>query len=137
MNIEEKYLRLLHKLIYDKRKNTHGILSSCCINRSYCKNGYYWYYLGYMDRIHTEYIFHIEDFISGNVVFLLPFGTLWDEEKYEKIRQQDIKDIKECFGEDFREDMIIKISEEERQKKIKEEETKLKGLFNWEGIDIK
>ena len=54
MNIEEKYLRLLHKLIYDKRKNTHGILSSCCINRSYCKNGYYWYYLGYMDRIHTK-----------------------------------------------------------------------------------
>lgn len=136
MNIEEKYLKLLHKLIHDKRKNMNGILSSFCINRNFCENGYYWYYLGYVDEIHTDCIFHIEDFISGNVVFLLPFGTRFDEE-YEKIRQQSIKDIKECFGEDFREDMIIRVSEEERQNKIKKSEEILNGLFNWEGIDIK
>ena len=135
MNIEDKHLKLLHKLIYDKRKNMYGILSSYCIHRSFCDNGYYWYYLGYMTKVHNDYIFHIEDFINGNVVFLLPFGTWWDDE-YEEIRQQNIKDIKECFGDDFREDMIMRISEEERQKKIKEEEKILKGLFNWEGVNI-
>lgn len=135
MNINDKDLNLLHKLIHDRRKNKNGIITKLCINKAICNNGYYCYYEASMDRIGGYEIIHIEDFISGNIVFLLPFNTRWDEE-YEEIRQQSIKDIKECFGEDFREDMIIRVSEEERQKKIKEEEKIIRGFLNWEGVKI-
>lgn len=42
--------------------------------------------------------------------------------------------IKEFFGNNFREDMIMRISEDERQKQIKEWEKLTLGLENWDNV---
>ena len=116
MEIEEKYLGLLNLLIYDKRTGEYGMISELCISQMF--NGYNVYYTSFNNRFNESYVF-IEDFEKGNVVFLIPFATDYRKEDFEKLASKHKTFIKHFFGEQYRDDMIMEINEEDRQKQSK------------------
>lgn len=68
MVIDYKYLGLLGTYIYDKRTKMQGIISDLCVMG--LPNGYTVYYNAYMNSIRSDVMICVEDFESGNVVFL-------------------------------------------------------------------
>ena len=129
MEIEEKYLGLLNLLIYDKRTGEYGMISELCISQMF--NGYNVYYTSFNNRFNESYVF-IEDFEKGNVVFLIPFATDYRKEDFEKLASKHKTFIKHFFGEQYRDDMIMEINEEDRQKQIRYWESLSIGIDNWE-----
>lgn len=134
MVIDDKYLGLLGTYIYDKRTKMTGIISDLCIMGM--PNGYTVYYNAYMNSIRSDAMICAEDFESGNVVFLEPFGIVYMEKEMKEIAKRHRKSITDFFGDNFREDMIVKISENERQKKIKEWEKYTYALREWGIVNI-
>ena len=134
MVIDDKYLGLLGTYIYDKRTKIHGIISDLCVMGF--PNGYTVYYNAYMNSIRSDVMICVEDFKSGNVVFLEPFGIVYMEKEMKEIAKRSRKAIVDFFGDKFREDMIVRISENERQKKIKEWEKYTYSLIEFGSINI-
>ena len=134
MVIDDKYLALLGTYIYDKRTKMHGTISDLCVMG--LPNEYTVYYNAYMNSIRSDVMICVEDFESGNVVFLEPFGIVYMEKEMKEISKKHRKAIIDFFGDKFREDMIVKISETERQKEIKEWEKFTYALREWGTVDI-
>lgn len=111
MEIEEKYLSLLWLLIHDKRRKMNGILSSIEIMK--ILSGFTISYKAYMNNAHDDISIYVEDIEKGNVVFLLPFGTGNTKESMDILSDYYEKKIRNFFGDKFRDDMIVRISEEE------------------------
>lgn len=130
MEIEEKYLKLLNLLIYDKRRKMNGMISGILINNYFNSIGIS--YQVFFSRVYANGMLFVEDIEKGNVVFLLPFGVKYNTELFEKMAEDHEKRIKEFFGDKFREDMIMRISEEERQEEIRKWETYERSLDNWD-----
>lgn len=55
-------------------------------------------------------------------------------EEMEGMAERQTEKIKAFFGDKFRENMIMRISEEERQEEIRKWEKLTLGLENWERI---
>lgn len=132
MVIEDKYFDLLHTLIYDKRRKMSGILSGFEVERQI--GGYVLLFRAYMNSQNADIYIFVEDFEKGNVVFLLPFGVTYMVEEMEGMAERQTEKIKAFFGDKFRENMIMRISEEERQEEIRKWEKLTLGLENWERI---
>lgn len=130
MEIEEKYLNLLGLLIHDKRNNMNGMISSLMIDKYI--TGYGIYYQVYTNRVHGYTRLFIDDILKGNVVFLLPFSKGYLDEVFQEMAKDHEAAIKDFFGDDFREDMIVRISEEERQEEIRKWEAIGVALENWD-----
>ena len=111
-----------------------GIISDLCVMGS--PNGYTVYYNAYMNSIRSDVMICVEDFKSGNVVFLEPFGIVYMEKEMKEIAKRHRKAIVDFFGDKFRENMIMRISETERQKKIKEWEKYTYSLREFGTINI-
>lgn len=136
MQIEDKYLNLLNLLIYDKRTGMNGIISDLRINSYF--NGTLFSYNAFMNRQNTSQYIFVEDIEKGNVIFLLPYGIKYMEKEMEEMAGKHKKAIMDFFGDKFREDMVMRISEDERQKQIKYFDTLTRGLENWDTLcDIK
>lgn len=133
MVIDDKYFKLLNVLIYDKRRKMNGILSSLDI-MGFANGEYLVSYKAYMSKPHSNVYIFVEDFMKGNVVFLLPFGVNYLVKEMEWLAEQHLAQIKEFFKEDFREDMIMRISEEERREEIRKNEEIIIGLENWDRV---
>lgn len=129
MEIEEKYFKLLNLLIRDKRAKMNGMISSIVINQAF---GTTIHYNAFMNRMHNATSVYVEDIEAGNIVFLLPFGVKYKEEMLEKIAERHTAAIKEFFGDKFRDDMIMRISEEERKEEIRKWDDITLGGENWE-----
>lgn len=131
MELDEKYLKLLNLLIYDKRSKLNGIISSIVINNYIAGIGVH--YQVFWNRIYANTSLFIEDIEKGNVVFTLPFSKHeYDKKMFEVMANDHEKRIKEFFGDKFRDDMIIRISEEERQEEIRKWDLLSRGLDNWD-----
>lgn len=130
MEIEEKYLNLLGLLIHDKRNNMNGMICSLMIDKYI--SGYGISYRIFTNRVHSYADLFIDDIVKGNVVFLIPFGKGYLDEVFQEMEKDHEAKIKEFFGDDFREDMIMRISEEERQEEIRRWEAIGVGLENWD-----
>ncbi len=129
MVIEDKYFNLLNVLVYDKRRKMSGILSSLEMMR--LVSGNFVYYRAYMNYMNAECRIFVEDFEKGNVVFLLPFGVTYMEKEMEEMAERNTENIKAFFGDKFREDMIMRISEDDRQEEIRKWQGLTTGLKNW------
>ena len=134
MVIDDKHLGLLGTYIYDKRTKMEGMISDLCIMGM--PDGYSVYYNAYMNTIRSDAMICVQDFESGNVVFLEPFGIVYMEKEMKEISKKHRKAIIDFFGDKFREDMIVRISERERQEKIKEWEKFTYGLREWGTVNI-
>lgn len=129
MELEDKHLKLLNLLIHDKRIDRNGML--CSIEIEKFGNSYWLSYRALFDGSRYN-IIHIEDIEKGNVVFLIPYGVGYMEEEFAKMGEEYKQIVKEFFGDNFREDMIMEISEEERQAQIREREKAFNALYNWD-----
>lgn len=134
MEIDERYFKLLNLLIYDKRSNTYGMISGIIINNYF--NVTMISYQVFVSRVYAYSSLFIEDIEKGNVVFLLPFSTKYKVIELEEMAKRHEERIKEFFGNKFREDMIIRISEEKRQEEIRKWDDLSIGFENWEKIDF-
>lgn len=132
MEIEEKYLKLLNILIYDKRTRMNGIISELFIMQLI--SGYTIGFKAYMSKTQSNQIVFVDDFENGSIVFLLPFGINYKDYLMGKMAKEHEAAIREFFGENFREDMIMRISEDDRQEKIRQRENLTLGLENWDKI---
>lgn len=117
MELEDKYFNLVNLLIYDKRSKMLGMISGILINRY--SEGPTISFQAFMNRTYAYSNIFVEDFEKGNVVFLLPFSIGYNEEILEEMAKRHEQYIREFFGDNFREDMIARISEEDRQEEIK------------------
>lgn len=131
MLIDEKYFKLLNVLIYDKRTKMNGIISSLDIMQ-FANGTRLVSYKAFMSKQHSDVHIFVEDFEKGNVVFLLPFGVKYLVKEMEELAAQHLKNIKGFFKESFREDMIMRISEEERKEEIRKSEQFMRALENWD-----
>lgn len=131
MIIEDKYFNILHTIIYDKRCKMAGILSSIQITR-YIRSGYGISFCAYMNGLNPNHSIYVEDFEKGNVVFLIPFWKREYDKELDEIGAKNTQKIKDFFGDKFREDMIMRISEEERQEEIRKWEAVTIGFENWQ-----
>ena len=129
IEIEEKYYNLLWLLIHDKRTSMNGILSDLQITPTF--GGYHISYHAYMNGM-SNYSVFVDDIEKGSVIFLLPFGVKYMEKEMEEMAEWHTQAIKDFFGEKFREDMIMKISEDERQEEIRKWDSLTIGLEKWE-----
>lgn len=130
MGIPDKYYRMLGLLIQDKRDGMNGYLSDLCVMRVI--DGYVIYYRAYMNREHSSRMVFVEDIEKGNVVFLLPFGVNYLVEEMEQMAKENDAAIRNFFGDKFKEDMVVRISEEERQKEIRRWSELTRGAENWD-----
>ncbi|MCM1437827.1 MAG: hypothetical protein NC131_01255 [Roseburia sp.] len=131
MEIEDKNLKLINLLIRDKRTKSNGMICSLEISRYI--GGFYLSYRALFDQHRYENVF-IEDFEKGNVVFLIPFGVKYMVKEFTEMGERSKQAIKEFFGDKFREDMIMEISEEERQNQIREWEKFTNSLNEWNNL---
>ncbi len=129
MEIDDKYLGLIHTLIYDKRNKMCGMISELSIMGGI--GGYMVGYTAFMNRLYSKNYIFIEDFEKGNVVFLMPYDLKCYVKESDELKERQRKAIQEFFGDKFRENMIMEISEEERQKEIREWEKRWCGLELW------
>lgn len=130
MEIEEKYLNFLGLLIHDKRNNTNGMISSLVIDKYI--TGYGIHYQVYTNSVHAYTGLFVDDILKGNVVFLIPFSKGYLEEVFQDMAKDHEAAIRDFFGNDFREDMIMRISEEERQEEIRKWRSIGTALENWD-----
>lgn len=129
MNIDDKDLAILNTLIYDKRTKESGILSEMQIIKGV--GGYLFGYRAYFNTIRAErYVFR-EDIVAGNVIFLLPFDITHSQSESELYRDHKLKAIKKFLGDDYRDDLVWEISEEERQKEIRKWDELRYSWENW------
>ncbi len=128
MEIEDKYLSLLNLYIYDKRTKEDGMLASIEINKFF--NGYGISYRAFYSKFYENIVF-VEDFEKGNVVFLIPFALNYETKLLEDMAKRAKDTIKKFFGDKYRDDMIMEISEDDRQRQIKWWENLTLGLDNW------
>lgn len=131
MEIENKYFDLINVLVYDKRIKMSGIISEVSIIK-FVTGQAILYYRAFMNKTHSEHMIFVDDIEKGNVVFLLPFGVAYKEKEMELMAEEHEKRIKEFFGDKFREDMIMRISEEERQEELRRWKEMVIGLENWD-----
>lgn len=130
MQLDEKYLSLLNLLVYDKRSKMDGMISGIVIRN--CLNRVVVSYEMFISRIYANTSLFIEDIEKGNVVFLLPFVLNYQKEMFEKMAEDHEKRIREFFGDKFREDMVMRISEDDRQEEIRKWDNLTKGLEHWD-----
>ncbi len=124
MEIDEKYVRLLGKYIYNKRLDKYGYISSIEIKLSI--GGYLIELKAYYDYFDDDDILFFEDFEKGKVQFtIISFGVP------KEISDREVEDIKFVFCEKFREDMLMYIPDDERTGRIrKHEKRNTQMLFN-------
>lgn len=136
LKIEKKYLNLMNKYIYDTKLDKFGMINS--IELSSGIGGIMIMLKAYFDRIHSSRMVFFEDFKNETLKFTIIGGeTILTKEQEEKYNQSVIDDIKNAFGEDFREDMIMHIDDDERKERNRENDKREVQNINGKLINLK
>ncbi len=124
MIIEDKYVRLIGKPIYSKRLDKHGHISSMEIMSGF--NCVYPIYRAYFDIFDNNSIIALEDFVKGELQFVILSGL----HEYKKMNTEIIESAKSAFGEKYSGDMVMQIDHEKWSKMQKEQDKRNKqSLF--------
>ncbi len=115
MEIEDKYINLIGKYIYNKELDKSGLISSMDLSKM-CDISYRAFY----DVFDCNHIIHLEDFEKGKIQFVLLTGN----HIFEKIIRQENNDIKVAFKEKYNDNMIRCVSAEEWDKCNEEQKSR-------------
>ncbi len=116
MEIDEKYVRLLGKYVYYQRLDKFGYINAIEIINSV--GGYFVSLKAYFGSFDSDINLFFEDFEKGNVKFTI----ISCDGVPQEINDKEIEDIKFVFGDKYREDMLMYISDDERRERIREDE---------------
>lgn len=112
-------INIIGKQIYNTETNKYGMISGLFLEKFAGTLGHF--YEAYYDKIdHNEMVFS-EDLHKGKIKFVIV-----DMPKFKEFNNQQIDEIKEFMGENFSENTIFHITEEEQKKHCDEQE--------WSGI---
>ena len=120
MTIDKKYLNVLDIPIFDTERELHGILSE--VNLLRMANGLYIQYYAHYDNINKRDTVWINDFKEGHIKFVLLNDEIWKTGRLKEAQEMQISAIKEFLGENYTDDSIIWISEQERKDQMAEQE---------------
>ncbi|MCM1219543.1 MAG: hypothetical protein NC548_34110 [Lachnospiraceae bacterium] len=133
MQIDDKHLLLLNKLIYDPRIEGYGMISSIELTPLLAppelKIGL-WYKVFY-SKI-RESILLVDDIKGKKIKFLMPFDTTLTKELEHEWHERTINELKEYYGDDYSDDILMYMPEEERLKQIKQFNDIINSLECWE-----
>lgn len=108
----DKELLLVGKTVYNKRLDKFGYISS--LELQYGFGGCYIQYKVFYDTFNDNLSLFVEDFKKNKVQFvIIDFPELG--EAGDEYNERQIEDIKEFFEDDFSEDMIIYVTEDEKK----------------------
>lgn len=111
MNIDDKYFKVMNKIIYNPELDKFGRTNKIDLNvHSF---GSYTTYKVYYDEFDDEVPMYFDDF-KTKVKFVV-FTDL-SKEDFKFIKEKTIKDLQVAFGDEFDEDMIMYVSEKEKDK---------------------
>lgn len=119
LTIEKKYLNLVHMCIYDVEKDKHGMITG--ISTFFSINNILLQFTAMYDNIDSDKCVFLNDFISGKMKFVLLKGGIWEGEFFKQSQEEKLENIKEIFKEDYNDDMVIWVDEEDRKTKIEEQ----------------
>lgn len=134
MEINDKNLLLLHKLIYDPRIKANGIITSIEITPLFFPDGMhpgFWYRV-FINRNHSESILLVDDIKDKKIKFLIPFNLTMSAKEEKDYQERIISDLKEYFGDDFSDDILMYMPEEERQRQIRRLDQVFDSLQYWD-----
>lgn len=134
MEIDEKYFKLLNLLIYDKRYKMSGMITGIVITQHF--GGTMISYQAFMNHVYSNVTVFVEDFLKGNIVFLLPFALDDRDDIFMEMAERHEVAVKEFFDGDFKPEMIMRISEDERQAEIQRWRSLVDGLRHWENYEL-
>lgn len=104
--IEKKYTDMLGQYVYNKELDKYGQV--CAIRVEHMlEGGYTMMFSVYYDRFDDDSALFMSDIKDGIVKFLIVEETDMDEETEVEYNRQRLETIKEIFGDDFRDDMIL------------------------------
>lgn len=130
MEIEDKYVKLLQKAVYNKRLDKCGHITGIDLSCCFSPNGInvYWHYTAYYDGFDSNNILFFEDFKKGLIQFVL--FDYNDEQLNDEINEKITDDIKSAFGNDFSDSMICVFSSDEWDKNNKNKDKRNKQLLS-------
>lgn len=117
LEIDKKYLNVLGIPIYNTGIKQHGILSDLSIKNVI--GGYILKYTAFFSVMYPDMTVFKEDFANGDVKFVLidsDHGDDW-------YKNHCIESIKAFMDDEFSEDVVMRISEDERSAQIRDQET--------------
>ena len=120
MTIDKKYLNVLDIPIFDAERELHGILSE--VNLLRMANGLYIQYYAHYDNVNKRDTVWINEFNEGHVKFVLLNDESWKTGRLKETQDLQIEAIREFLGENYTNDSIIWISEQERKDQMAEQE---------------
>lgn len=106
MTIDDKYVKLLGKYVYNKRLDKFGYISS--IEMISVVGGLCVYFKTYYDSFDSSAMTSFEDFTKGDI----QFAIITD---YDTMSSSHVEDIKEAFGDSFSEDMLRYVTDSEKK----------------------
>lgn len=116
------YALLLNKTFYNAQIGDTGVITDILIKRSTDRNKLLLCYRVYSCCDKYDKCF-VNDFIIGDLVFVAPTGL---KKHYDDLYDKYISDIKQFFGSNFRDNMIVELDE-----KIVMESIKRTNEFNY------
>ena len=133
MTIDKKYLNIVNIPIYDTNRKLHGILSEISLLKM--TNGLYIQYSAFYDSVNNADTVCKYDFDKGTVKFVLFTDKEYEKGFFKEVQDREIEAIKEFLGENYTEDSIIWISDNERKKQLEEqkyrEKNKIGDFTKW------
>ena len=134
MTVDKKYLNVLDIPIFDTERGLHGILSE--VNLLRMASGLYIQYYAHYDNVNKRDTVWIDEFKKGHIKFVLLTDEIWKKGRLKEAQDMWISTIKEFLGEDYTDDSIIWISDQERKKQMEEQEyrekKKIGDFAKWE-----
>lgn len=115
MEIEEKYIKILGKYIYNKELDKFGHISSLELTSGF---GMWIQYRVFYDTFDSNHILFFNDFLEGKVKFTII--TSVENPDYKEFERKELEDIKSAFWDKYSDDMIMYISDDERKRKNQE-----------------
>lgn len=128
MQIEEKYIKLLGKLVYNKRLFKYGRISSLELSHSI---GSYWYFNVFYDKFNSHEMLLYEDITNGEVQFVLLLDAHMEE-----YASQEADDIKLAIGDKFSYDMIIRMKDDEWKEHLRKSEKRNTQMLHTDLVSL-
>ena len=134
VKIPKEYLNVSNFAIYDTINKRHGIITGIRLRFSFL-TGCYPEFESYFDQINNIGIVYREDFITGKIKFVMVTGyksLMLTLEEQKDLGNKRLDAIKAFLGEKYRDDCILRISQDKRDAELKEQEYREKSKIGKE-----
>lgn len=132
--IEKKYLNLVNMFIYNVGKDMHGMITG--IDLLFLINGASIEFTAQYDNINTDHHVFLNDFISGKMKFVFLKGSELESGLIKELQDEQFANIKDIFGKEFTNDMVMWIDEQDRKTALSKQEHRQKKYIGTQLVNL-